>query len=153
PPDAFAGDLERLWNQVRPLYVALHTYVRARLVEKYGPSVVPPEGPIPAHLLGNLWAQQWGNIFPVLGLPEESKSYDVTDLLKKKNLDAIGMVKYGEGFFTSMGFEPLPKTFWERSLFTKPRDREVVCHASAWDLDNFDDLRIKMCIQVRGEDF
>lgn len=153
PPDAFAADLERLWTQVRPLYLALHTYVRARLVEKYGPGIVPPNGPIPAHLLGNLWAQQWGNIYPVLGLPPESKSYDVTDLLKKKNLDAIGMVKYGEGFFTSMGFESLPKTFWERSLFVKPRDREVVCHASAWDLDNADDLRIKMCIQVRGEDF
>jgi peptidyl-dipeptidase A len=153
PPDAFSADLERLWNQVRPLYLALHTYVRARLVEKYGPSVVPPDGPIPAHLLGNLWAHQWGNIYPVLGLPQQSKSYDVTDLLKQKNVDAIGMVKYGEGFFTSMGFEPLPKTFWERSLFTKPRDREVVCHASAWDLDNADDLRIKMCIQVRGEDF
>ena len=153
PPDAFAADLERLWNQVRPLYLSLHTYVRAKLVEKYGSSVVPPDGPIPAHLLGNIWAQQWGNIYPALGLPQENKSFDVTDLLQKKNLDAIGMVKYGEGFFTSMGFAPLPKTFWERSLFTKPRDREVVCHASAWDLDNEDDLRIKMCIQIRGEDF
>ena len=153
PPDAFAADLERLWNQVRPLYLSLHTYVRARLVEKYGPQVVPPDGPIPAHLLGNLWAQQWGNIYPVLGVKEETKSVDVTELLKKKKLDARGMVKYGEGFFTSMGFAPLPKTFWERSLFTKPADRDVVCHASAWDIDNEDDLRVKMCIQIRGEDF
>ena len=152
-PDAFSADLERLWNQVRPLYLSLHTYVRARLVEKYGPQVVPPDGPIPAHLLGNLWSQQWGNIYPVLGVKEETKSFDVTDLLKKKNLDARGMVRYGEGFFTSMGFAPLPKTFWERSLFTKPADRDVVCHASAWDVDNEDDLRIKMCIQIRGEDF
>jgi peptidyl-dipeptidase A len=153
PPDAFSADLERLWNQVRPLYLSLHTYVRARLVEKYGPQVVPPNGPIPAHLLGNLWAQQWGNIYPVLGVKEETKSFNLTDLLKKKNLDARGMVRYGEGFFTSMGFAPLPKTFWERSLFTKPADRDVVCHASAWDVDNEDDLRIKMCIQIRGEDF
>ena len=153
PPDAFAADLERLWNQVRPLYLSLHTYVRARLVEKYGPQVVPPNGPIPAHLLGNLWAQQWGNIYPLLGVKEETKSFNVTDLLKKKNLDARGMVRYGEGFFTSMGFAPLPRTFWERSLFTKPADRDVVCHASAWDVDNEDDLRIKMCIQIRGEDF
>ena len=153
PPDAFAADLERLWNQVRPLYLALHTYVRARLVEKYGPQAVPPDGPIPAHLLGNIWAQQWGNIYPILGVKEQTKSFDVTDLLKKKNLDARGMVRYGEGFFTSMGFQPLPKTFWERSLFTKPADRDVVCHASAWDVDNEDDLRIKMCIQIRGEDF
>ena len=153
PPDAFDADLERLWNQVRPLYLSLHTYVRARLVEKYGPQVVPPDGPIPAHLLGNLWAQQWGNIYPIVGLQDDSKRFDVTELLKKKHLDARGMVRYGEGFFTSMGFAPLPKTFWERSLFTKPAHRDVVCHASAWDIDNEDDLRVKMCIQIRGEDF
>ena len=153
PPDAFDADLERLWNQVRPLYLSLHTYVRARLVEKYGPQVVPPGGPIPAHLLGNLWAQQWGNIYPIVGVQDDSKRFDVTELLKKKHLDARGMVRYGEGFFTSMGFAPLPKTFWERSLFTKPAHRDVVCHASAWDIDNEDDLRVKMCIQIRGEDF
>ncbi len=153
PPDAFSADLERLWNQVRPLYLSLHTYVRAQLVKKYGPNVVRPDGPIPADLLGNIWAQDWTHIFPILGLPENSRSYDLTELLKAKNLDAKGMVKYGEGFFTSMGFAPLPKTFWERSLFTKPADRDVVCHASAWDIDNKDDLRIKMCILVRDEDF
>ncbi len=152
-PDEFSSDLERLWNQVRPLYLALHTFVRAKLVEKYGPSVVSPDGPIPAHLLGNIWAQEWGNVYDVLGVKEDKGGVNVTELLKKKNLDAKGMVKYGEGFFTSLGFEKLPPTFWERSLFTKPADRDVVCHASAWDIDNKDDLRIKMCIQVRGEDF
>jgi len=152
-PEEFSADMERLWNQVQPLYLSLHTYVRAKLVEKYGAKVVPPDGPIPAHLLGNPWAQLWGNVYPILGLPEGNNSFDLSDLLKKKNLDAKGMVKYGEGFFTSMGFEKLPATFWDRSLFTKPKDRDVVCHASAWDIDNKDDLRIKMCIQVRGEDF
>jgi len=152
-PEEFSADMERLWNQVQPLYLSLHTYVRAKLVEKYGASVVPPDGPIPAHLLGNPWAQLWGNVYPILGLPEGNNSFDLTDLLTKKSLDAKGMVKYGEGFFTSMGFEKLPPTFWDRSLFTKPKDRDVVCHASAWDIDNKDDLRIKMCIQVRGEDF
>jgi peptidyl-dipeptidase A len=152
-PEQFTVEVERLWQQVRPLYLSLHTYVRARLTKQYGSSVVPPDGPIPAHLLGNPWAQEWGNIFPLMGLPESSKSYDVTDLLKAKNLDAKGMVKYGEGFFTSLGFAPLPQTFWERSQFTKPRDRDVVCHASAWDIDYQDDLRIKMCIQIRGVDF
>jgi peptidyl-dipeptidase A len=151
-PDEFSADVERLWNQVKPLYLALHTFVRWKLEEKYGPHVVPPDGPIPAHLLGNPWAQQWGNIYDLLGVKNKG-GVDVTELLKKKNLDAKGMVKYGEGFFTSMGFAPLPATFWERSLFTKPADREVVCHASAWDLDNMDDLRVKMCIQVRGNDF
>jgi len=152
-PEQFSAETERLWQQVRPLYLSLYTYVRARLSQHYGPSVVPPDGPIPADVLGNPWAQEWGNIFPLLGLPENSSGYDLSELLKAKNLDAKGMVRYGEGFYKSMGFAPLPATFWERSLFTKPADRDVVCHASAWDIDNQDDLRIKMCIQVRDVDF
>jgi peptidyl-dipeptidase A len=152
-PEQFSAELERLWNQVRPLYLALHTYVRARLVEKYGPQIVPPDGPIPAHLLGNPWAQTWGGIFPILGLPEKSSGYDLTALLKARNVDPKGMVRYGENFYKSLGFAPLPDSFWERSLFTKPRDRDVVCHASAWDVDNQNDLRVKMCIQVRDVDF
>ena len=152
-PEQFNAELERLWQQVRPLYLSLHTYVRARLAEHYGPGVVPPGGPIPADLLGNPWAQQWDGIFPLLGLPQNSRGYDLTDLLKAKNLEAKGMVHYGENFYKSLGFAPLPPTFWERSLFTKPRDRDVVCHASAWDIDNQDDLRVKMCIQIRDVDF
>ena len=153
PPDQFSAEAERLWQQVRPLYLSLHTYVRSRLSHYYGPNVVPPDGPIPADLLGNPWAQEWENIFPLLGLPENSGGYDLTQLLKAKNLEAKGMVRYGEGFYKSMGFAPLPETFWQRSLFTKPADRDVVCHASAWDVDNQDDLRIKMCIQMRDVDF
>ena len=152
-PQQFSAELDRLWEQVRPLYLSLHTFVRARLSQHYGPNVVPPNGPIRADLLGNPWAQQWDGILPLLGLPEKSRGYDLTALLQAKGLDAKGMVRYGERFYTSLGFAPLPDTFWERSLFTKPRDREVVCHASAWDLDNKDDLRIKMCIQIRDEDF
>ena len=152
-PEEFSVDLERLWNQVKPLYLSLHTFVRWKLAEKYGPNVVPPDGPIPAHLLGNPWAQEWGNVYDLLGVQEEKGGVNVTELLKKKNLDPKGMVRYGEGFFTSMGFAPLPPTFWERSLFSKPADRDVVCHASAWDIDSQDDLRVKMCIQVRGTDF
>jgi len=152
PPDAFSADLERLWQQVRPLYLSLHAYVRSKLAKKYGPQLVPTDGPIPAHLLGNPWAQEWENIYPLLGLPEKS-SVDVTALLKTKNLDPKGMVKYGENFFISLGFAPLPQTFWERSLFVKPRDRDVVCHASAWDVDSIDDLRIKICIDITAEDF
>jgi peptidyl-dipeptidase A len=152
-PEQFSAEVERLWQQVRPLYLALHTYVRARLVQKYGPQAVPPDGPIPADLLGNPWAQEWGNIFPILGLNENSRGYDLTALLQAKNLDAKGMVRYGEGFYKSLGFAPLPETFWARSLLTKPRDRDVVCHASAWDIDNLEDLRVKMCIQIRADDF
>ena len=152
-PEQFDAELERLWTQVRPLYLSLHTYVRARLTQKYGPQIVPPNGPIPAHLLGNPWAQTWGNIFPLLGLPENGSGYDLTQLLQNKNLDAKGMAQYGENFYKSLGFDPLPATFWERSLLTKPRDRDVVCHANAWDIDTKDDLRVKMCIQIRDEDF
>ncbi|MGA2856037.1 MAG: M2 family metallopeptidase [Candidatus Sulfotelmatobacter sp.] len=152
-PEQFNAELERLWQQVRPLYVSLHTFVRGRLSRYYGPNVVPPDGPIPADLLGNPWAQEWDGIFPLLGLPENSRGYDLTQLLQAKNLDAKGMVRYGEAFYKSLGFAPLPDTFWERSLFTKPRDRDVVCHASAWDVDTADDLRVKMCIQIRDVDF
>jgi peptidyl-dipeptidase A len=151
-PDAFARELDRLWDQVKPLYLSLHAYVRARLHEKYG-DAVPANGPIPAHLLGNMWAQDWDNIYPLIEPPNADPGYDLTALLRKKNTDWKQMVKYGEGFFTSLGFDPLPQTFWERSLFLKPRDREVVCHASAWDVDADQDLRLKMCIQITGEDF
>ena len=153
PADDFAKEVERIWEQVKPLYLSLHAYVRARLVERYGPELVPPGGLIPAHLLGNMWAQEWGNISPLVAPKDAAPTYDLTALLKAKGTDAVGMAKYAEGFFTSLGFAPLPATFWTRSLFTKPRDRDVVCHASAWDLDNKDDLRIKTCIEVTAEDF
>ncbi len=152
PPAEFSAELDRLWQQVKPLYDALHAHVRARLAAQYGADKMPADGTIPAHLLGNMWSQSWENVYPLVA-PPGTADVDVTALLKARNVDAIGMVKYGEGFFTSLGFDPLPKTFWERSLFVKPRDRDVVCHASAWDVDQDQDLRIKMCIDVTGEDF
>ncbi len=154
PPDAFAAELDRLWGQVRPLYEALHCHVRAKLAERYGTDLVPLDAPIPAHLLGNMWAQDWSHVYDlVMPQGEAGESVDMTALLRARNVDALGMVRYGEAFFSSLGFEPLPETFWRRSLFVKPRDRDVVCHASAWDIDWKDDLRIKMCIEVDGEDF
>jgi peptidyl-dipeptidase A len=152
PPDAFAKEVDRLWEQVRPLYVSLHAYVRWKLREKYG-DVVPANGPIPAHLLGNMWAQTWDNVYPLVAPKEADPGYDLTQILKSRKTDAPQMIKYGEGFFSSLGFDPLPKTFWERSMITKPKDREVVCHASAWDVDYDQDLRIKMCIDITAEDF
>ncbi|HZN11384.1 MAG TPA: M2 family metallopeptidase [Blastocatellia bacterium] len=152
-PDAFAAETERLWQQVKPLYDALHTYARRQLVKKYGPQVVPPDGPIPAHLLGNMWSQDWSNIYPLLQPATGDPGYDLTEILKRRATDARQMVRYGETFFTSLGFSQLPPTFWERSLFTKPQDREVVCHASAWDLDYQQDVRLKMCIKIDSEDF
>jgi peptidyl-dipeptidase A len=153
PPDDFAREMDRLWEQVRPLYVSLHAYVRWKLAEKYGKGLVREDAPIPAHLLGNMWAQDWSNIYPLLAPPNAESGPDITAALKAKNVDAKGMVHYAERFFTSLGFAPLPTTFWERSLFTKPQDREVVCYASAWDVDFKDDLRIKACISPTAEDF
>lgn len=152
-PDEFSDELDRLWGQVKPLYDSLHCYVRGELNEQYGDTVAPATGAIPAHLLGNMWAQSWGNVYDQVAPQDADPGYDVTELLAKHNYDEIKMVKQAESFFTSLGFEELPDTFWDRSLFVQPKDRDVVCHASAWDLDNEDDIRIKMCIQKTAEDF
>jgi peptidyl-dipeptidase A len=153
PADQFAEEEDRLWEQLRPLYESLHAYVRGQLRKKYGGELVPAHGPIPAYLLGNLWSQEWNNVYELMDSPKPPQSYNLTKILQERKTDARGMVRYGERFFTSLGFSPLPKSFWERSLFTKPADRDVVCHASAWDVDSKEDLRIKMCIQVTEEDF
>jgi peptidyl-dipeptidase A len=152
PPEAFTGELDRLWDQVRPLYLRLHAYVRMKLRAKYGDQV-PAGGPLPAHLLGNIWAQDWSNVYPLVAPSSVAGGYSVSSLLKRRKMDALAMVRAGERFYTSLGFAPLPETFWQRSLFTRPRDREVVCHASAWDVDLEADVRIKMCIQPTEEDF
>ncbi len=152
PADDFTKELDRLWEQVRPLYVELHAYVRMKLHEKYG-DAVPATGPIPAYLLGNIWAQDWSNLDPLVAPKNADPGYSLTDILKSRKTGALDMVRTGERFYTSLGFDPLPKTFWERSLFVRPKDRDVVCHASAWDVDLDADLRIKMCIEPTAEDF
>jgi len=160
-PAEFSAELERVWGQLEPLYRELHAYVRFKLIQKYGVAAERPDGMIPAHLLGNMWAQEWGNVYDIVAPAPMGnyKMYDLEAALKQQigpvsELEAgKKMAKYGEGFFTSLGFEPLPATFWERSQFIKPRDRDVVCHASAWDVDNDQDLRIKMCIKVGADDF
>ncbi|MFC7048215.1 M2 family metallopeptidase [Emcibacter nanhaiensis] len=153
PADEFRAEADRLWEQVKPLYTSLHCYVRAKLGDKYGTDKVPQDGAIPAHLLGNMWAQQWGNIYDLVKPGDSDIGYDLTARLKAKDYDEVQMVKTGENFFSSLGFAPLPETFWERSLIKKPRDREVQCHASAWSIDNKDDIRIKMCTQITADDF
>ncbi len=154
PADDFAALTEKIWQEVKPLYDSLHCYTRTKLNEKYGDAVQAKTGPIRADLLGNMWAQEWGNIYPIVA-PAGSGDlgYDIGDLLVAKNYDPVKMVKTGEGFYSSLGFAPLPETFWTRSQIVKPRDREVICHASAWDLDNKDDIRIKMCTKVNSDDF
>jgi peptidyl-dipeptidase A len=153
PPDEFAAELDRLWNQVRPLYEQLHAYVRTKLGEHYGAEAQRADGLLPTQLMGNLWAQDWSNIYPLVAPPAADPGYDLTKILEQRKVDPVAMTKIGERFFSSLGFAPLPETFWERSMLTKPRDREVVCHASAWDIDQENDLRIKMCIEPTAEDF
>ena len=155
PADKFLEVTDSVWEEVKPLYEALHCHVRSQLNEYYGDEIVPPEGPLPVHLTGNMWGQSWSNIYDlVYPQASQTKSVDVTKIIKDRNINEIEMVEYAEDFFLSMGFEPLPDTFWERSLFTKPQDRSVVCHASAWNLDSVNnDLRIKMCIEKNEEDF
>jgi peptidyl-dipeptidase A len=153
-PEEFAKLVDKLWVEVKPLYEALHTYTRNKLNQKYGDAVQSKSGPIRADLLGNMWAQEWGNIYDIVAPPGSGDlGYDVGELLQAKGYDHIKMVKAGENFYSSLGLDPLPDTFWTRSLFLKPADREVQCHASAWDLDDKDDLRIKMCIKVNSDDF
>lgn len=153
-PDAFAAKTDALWAQLAPLYRNLHCYVRARLSEKYGPAVQARTGPIRADLLGNMWAQEWGNIYDIIA-PKQGAGlgYDLTAALNAKGYDAVKLVKTGEGFYTSVGFDPLPDTFWTRSMIVRPRDREVICHASAWDVDGKQDLRVKMCARINADDF
>ena len=155
PAEDFLDDTDRVWSEVKPLYDALHCHVRAKLNEHYGDEVISKTGPLPVHMLGNMWGQSWSNIYDlVYEEKSDSKYIDVTKIINEKSLSEIEMVEYAEDFFISMGFKPLPKTFWERSLFVKPRDRSVVCHASAWNLDPANnDLRIKMCIEKNEEDF
>ena len=153
-PDEFAAMTDRLWNEVKPLYDQLHCYTRGKLSQKHGAAVQAATGPIRSDLLGNMWAQEWDNIYDLVA-PKGAGDigYDLTDLLVRNKYTPEKIVRTGEAFFSSLGFAPLPESFWQRSMITAPRDREVVCHASAWDVDNKDDLRIKMCTKVNAGDF
>ena len=153
-PEQFSAMYDRLLGELDPLYKQLHCYVRTKLNQKYGSAIQPATGPIRADLLGNMWAQEWGNVYDIVA-PKGAGDigYDIGDLLKKKGYTPVDMVKTGERFYTSLGFPALPETFWQRSQIVRPRDRDVICHASAWDVDAKDDLRIKMCTKVNSDDF
>ena len=153
PPEAFAAEVERLWGQARPLYESLHCHVRAVLADEYGSAIVPPDGPIPAHLLGDPWGRTWANVFDLAAPRGFRPGYDLTGLLEDARVSEVEMVRYGERFFGSLGFEALPDTFWERSLFVRPAGRDVVCDPGAWNVDRGSDVRIRMCLDVNGEDF
>lgn len=149
-PEAFEQEMERLWQQVKPLYDDLHCYVKEKLSATY-PEAKSPDGYLPAHLLGNMWAQEWTEIYPLVEPFPGQTQLDVSSALQKKNYDAVKLTRLGENFFTSLGLKPLPESFYERSMLVKPRDRDVVCHASAWEITLDNDVRIKMCIQIDEE--
>ncbi len=153
PSAEFAAQLEKIWKQVQPLYTSLHAYVRARLLKKYGPSVVTDNGPIPIHLLGNMWGQEWSNIYPLVAPEFSDPGFDLTQILVNRKISVIEMVHIAENFFTSLGLEKLPSTFWQRSVFEKPKDRDIVCHGFSTDIDFDEDARIKMCTNINAEDF
>jgi len=152
-PDAFAADADLQWSKVKPFYDALHCHVRAELNDYYGDDVVSATGPIPAHVLGNQWAQDWSAVYDLVAPESSDLGYNLDQLVEDNVEDAQHIVRIAENFFISLGFEPLPDTFWERSIFTEPVDHQAVCHASAWNLDDQDDLRIKMCIDKNAEEF
>lgn len=152
-PEEFSADLERLWKQVEPLYKELHAYTRKKLIAKYGDAAVRKDGLIPAHLMGNMWAQEWGNIYDLVAPPAAPQPFDLGDILTKRKATARQVVEFGENFFVSLGFQKLPETFWQRSMLAKPTDRDVVCHASAWDIDADQDVRLKLCIHDTSDDF
>ena len=148
----FQREAARLYGQVQPLYKELHCYTRNKLQQKYGAEKVPSGKPIPAHLLGNMWAQQWDAIYELLEPYPGVSSLDVDSALEKQSYDAVKMTKSAESFYKSIAFPALPQTFWERSMLTQPRDRDVQCHASAWHMDGKDDVRIKQCIRPTYEE-
>jgi peptidyl-dipeptidase A len=151
-PAEFEQEALRLYQQVEPLYNELHCYARSQLAKHYGEDKVPLDAPIPAHLLGNMWSQTWDNIYELLEPYPGVGDVDVDSTLERENYTPQQMVRSAERFYVSLGFDALPDTFWERSMFSKPADRDVICHASAWGLDGGKDLRIKMCIKQTYEE-
>ena len=152
PPAEVASEADRLWEQVRPLYEQLHCAARGRLAERHGDERVAPDGLLPAHLTGNMWAQSWEGLYPLLEPHPGALTLDVSGALEAQGWEALRMAETAQDFFTSMGLDPMPETFWDRSMFVQPEGREVVCHASAWDVELADDQRIKMCIQPTLDD-
>jgi peptidyl-dipeptidase A len=181
PPADFEKETDRLWTQVQPLYGQLQCYARGKLATKYGERM-PKDGTIPAHITGNMWAQDWANLYPMLEPYPGVGNLDVNQRLeasRKANAEELrkahkgkkpgdvqlaelehqadfntaeAMTRRSEDFYKSIGFPALPTSFYEKSMLLRPRDRDALCHASAWPMNMGDDVRIKMCIQPTEED-
>ncbi|XP_054706990.1 angiotensin-converting enzyme-like [Uloborus diversus] len=146
-------DFERLWEQVKPLFKQIHAFTRRRLIQQYGSKYIRPDGPIPAHILGHMFSQSWTQIFDILNPFPETPSPDVTAELQRRKMKPIEMFKIAEEFFISLGMHPMTKLFWQNSVIEKPKNKEMVCHASAWNFYDGKDFRIKMCTQVNMREF
>jgi len=153
PPEAFAADVDRMWGQLQPLYGDLHCYVRSRLNARYGSSIQPSTGPIRADLVGNMWGQNWSTIYDIVGIKTSTPDFDLGQALHAQGYDAERMIRSAEGFYVSLGLQPLPQSFWERSQFTRPDGRSVDCNASAWSIDNRGDVRLKTCFTVTANEW
>ncbi|MEI2788476.1 MAG: M2 family metallopeptidase [Steroidobacteraceae bacterium] len=152
PADDFTREAARLYQQVEPLYKDLQCYARGKLAAKYGEDKVPAGKPIPAHLFGNMWAQQWDAAYDIFEPYPGVSQLDVDSALVAQKYDSMRMAKSAEAFYQSIAFPALPATFWERAMLSQPRDRNVQCHASAWHMDGKDDVRIKMCTRPTLEE-
>uniref|UniRef100_A0AAQ6AE45 Angiotensin-converting enzyme n=1 Tax=Amphiprion ocellaris TaxID=80972 RepID=A0AAQ6AE45_AMPOC len=147
----FEQDIDNLYKTIEPLYLNLHAFVRRQLYKQYGPKYINLKGPIPAHLLGNMWAQTWNNIYGMMIPFPDKPNIDVTNEMERQGYNATHMFRVAEEFFTSLGLDEMPQEFWDESMLVKPEGREVVCHASAWDFYNRKDFRIKQCTTVNME--
>ena len=152
-PDEFEADVARLWEQMAPLYTNLHCYVRRRLNAKYGEAVQPHTGTIRADLLGNMWGQDWSQIYDLVAPPKSASTYDMNKALLDQGYTPLKIVKAADSFYVSLGFAPLPDTFWQRSQFTQPAGKAVDCNASAWSVDGRADVRVKACFNVNAKDW
>lgn len=150
--DGFEDNIKQLWQQLSPLYQQLHAYMRTRLRGIYGVDKIREDGPIPAHLLGTIHSQQWAPLTEATQPFPSKAAIDVTPAMAEKKMSAVDMYKLAEEFFTSLGLPEMPKSFWEKSMFEKPQDREVVCHPSAWDFCANGDVRIKQCTEIKMGD-
>nr|XP_003472155.2 angiotensin-converting enzyme-like protein Ace3 [Cavia porcellus] len=151
--DTLEQDMEQIYQELQPLYLNLHAYVRRALYRHYGPELISLRGPIPAHLLGDMWAQSWDNILDmVLPFPKKPP-IDITRIMKQQHWRPEKMFEEADKFFTSLGMLSVPPDFWKKSMLERPTDgRSVECQTSAWDFYSGNDFRIKKCTEVTIED-
>jgi hypothetical protein len=103
------------------------------------------------HLLGNMWGQNW-EIRDIVLPFKNVQQLDVTKELIRQKYTPLKMFKVAEDFFKSINLKPMPKSFWKNSVIEKPLDgREIICHASAWNMGIKNDVRIKQCTRISFE--